>query len=462
MQKIRIILLFLVFSSAVFAQNAVKADALFQDGDYSAAKVEYQRLLKRYPTSALYNYRYARCTQELGDYQTALDYFEKSGSRYDLKHFYVGEICMRLFYFDRAIDSYEKYLATLESSSHRIPYIKSQLLQAEKMKRYMRRVEKVEIVDSVETTVDSILYYCTLSPEAGTMQCNLQNDIVYTNQREDRRLWATKRNDSTTVIVSSHSLMDQWTTPDTLPQNVNMSAQQAYPYMLSDGVTLYFSSCDTSGLGGYDIYVTRYNTHTEVYTAPENLGMPFNSTGNDYLMLIDENKNIGYFATDRFTKKGRVSIYTFIPTKQKTYWRGVSQDSLAAYAQLHYTIAAQMPLEQEEETNIQPIITQKEEKTANDIFFVLNDSVVYTSLAEFHNPTARKNYQEWTNLRKQVEYDTQHLANLRQQYSEAEETERKKMAPVILRLEDKLSQSIEQCDKLIHTIRQLEFNHLQQ
>ena len=81
-----------------------------------------------------------------------------------------------------------------------------------------------------------------------------------------------------------------------------MSNVQNYPYMLSDGVTLYFASKDTNGLGGYDIYVTRYNTHTNTYTTPENLGFPYNSSANDYLMVIDELQQVGYFATDRFSE----------------------------------------------------------------------------------------------------------------------------------------------------------------
>ena len=87
MQKIGIFILFLLCSMGAWAQNEVKANEWFQAADYSAAKKEYGLLLRRHPSSALFAYRYARCAQELGDYTTALEYFAKSGNRYDLKHF---------------------------------------------------------------------------------------------------------------------------------------------------------------------------------------------------------------------------------------------------------------------------------------------------------------------------------------------------------------------------------------
>jgi hypothetical protein len=453
MRKLCIFILLLLASVPLSAQNEAKANDLFQSANYTSALKEYGLLLRRYPSSALFAYRYARCAQELGDYTTAIQYFKKSGNRYDLKHFNLGEIYLTLCYPEEAIASYEAYLATQPSDSERIPYVRTQIHKAEKLQRYLRRVEKVNIIDSVETTIDSILTYCPLSAEVGSMTYTPDSNIIYTNQRADRRLWATIH-DSLSVIVSSHSLMGQWSQPDTLPQEVNIADKQAYPYVLSDGVTIYFAACDSNGLGGYDIYVTRYNTYTDSYTTPENLGMPFNSTANDYLMLIDEHNNIGYFATDRFSPKGKVRIYSFIPAGQKSYWRGLSQDSLVAYAQLRYTWSTErMPSNNNTTSPSNRIATEDTEKK---IFFVLNDSVVYTSVNDFQNPNALKKYQEWEELQKQITNNTKRLEQLRHQYSEADPVGQKKLTPAILRLEQLQSQYSTQSNDLINQSRALE------
>lgn len=105
MRKLCIFILLLLASIPLSAQNEAKANDLFQSADYSGAMKEYGLLLKRYPSSALFAYRYARCAQELGDYTTAIQYFKKSGNRYDLKHFNLGESYLALFYPEEAIAS---------------------------------------------------------------------------------------------------------------------------------------------------------------------------------------------------------------------------------------------------------------------------------------------------------------------------------------------------------------------
>lgn len=441
----------------VSAQSSVKADGLFQSADYSAAQKEYSLLLKRYPTSALYLYRYARCAQELGDYQTAIQYFEKAGNRYDLKHYNLGEIYMRLGYPAEAIAAYEAYLKTLKYPSDREAYVREQMRKAEKIQRYMRRVEKVQVIDSVDVTLDSLLSVYPLSSEAGTLVFDSLGRVVYTNQRQDRQLWASAK-DSLRVIVSSNKLMDTWSAPDTLPAEVNMAESQDYPYMLSDGVTLYFASNDTNGLGGYDIYVTRYNTYTNTYTTPENLGFPYNSSANDYLMVIDELHQVGYFATDRFSKEGYVRVYSFAVVPQKTYWRGLSTDSLVGYAQLRYALASEVSGLEEPIAAVDTVI----EKVESEIFFVLNDSVVYTSLQDFRSPVSRKTYQDWLVKVEQAKEDKLELDSLRLQYSTADVEARKKLTPLILNLENKWSQSVVQCEELLHSVRKTELQSYEQ
>ena len=194
----RIIISFLLFAvcqlmgiNSLLAQNDGKADKLFKEAKYAEAQHEYALLLKRYPSFPLYLYRYARCAQELGDYTTAITYFEKSGNRYDLKHFNLGEIYMHLWYPDQAIAAYESYLKTLKSDSERIPYIHAQLRKAEKIQRYMRRVEKVQIIDSVQVPLAELLTAYQLSAETGGLTQDSLGRMVYTNQRNDRKLWAS-------------------------------------------------------------------------------------------------------------------------------------------------------------------------------------------------------------------------------------------------------------------------------
>ena len=455
MKKFQIFILFLWISTTICGQTAASADALFQEGNYAQAQEQYGRLVKSYPNHALYLYRYARCAQELGDYTTAIRYFELSGNRYDLKHFHLGEVCMKMWYVEDAIAAYQTYLTRPNIDIARATRAQQQIRYAEKLQRYLRRVERLQIIDSVDIALDDMLSACTLSEEAGSLTYDSLGRVLYTNQRGDRRLW-TEKKDSAEFIVTSHRLLDQWTSADTLPETVNQFQKQTNPYILSDGVTLYYAACDTNGLGGYDLHVTRYNTATETYTNPENLGLPYNSPANEYLLAIDEGRNVGYLATDRFSAKDSVRIYTFVPSEYKQYWRGISRDSLVAYAQLkQYIIAEEQMKELSEDSTIE------ETNVLTSIFFVLNDSVVYTSLDHFKNPQARKLYQDWEKKKKQWQEDQEQLNNLRWQYSEGDEKQQKTIAPTIIQLEKQQRQSIAECNHLLYSVQKAELSHYQ-
>ena len=454
MRKFRLLILLLICcAGTVSAQNASTANQLFEAGEYAAAQAAYRHLLAGNPRSPLYAYRYARCAQESGDYTTAIAYFDRAGERYPLKYFYLGEIYMQTWEGEKAVSAYENYLRLSASPNDREPYIREQIRKAEKRQRYLRRVEKVEILDSVEVSIDSMVLVCAVSAEAGTLTADGAGGMMYTNQRGDRRLWSAPC-DTGRKIVSSHRLLDQWTVPDTLPESVNRGTVQMSPYVLSDGITLYFASNDSDGLGGLDLYVSRYNTATETYTHPENLGYPFNSEANEYLMVIDETRHTGYFATDRFSPAGRVRVYSFVHKEQKEYWRGIRQDSLVAYAQLRRVLHADSI--QAERAEVPQMMPQDADKEENEVLFVVNDTTVYTSEDDFRSAEARALFDEWQALQAQAAAEKERLEQLRREYSEADAAQRKQMSEEMLRMEQALREEAARAKTLLNTARQNE------
>ena len=456
MNRFYFTILLLLCYTCVFSQTHASADALFQAGDYTAAQEQYAQLIKRYPNHALYTYRYARCAQELGDLNTALKYFELSGDRYDLKFFNVAEIHLQLWHPDQAIEAYEAYLARPNVTDERKEYVHTQLQYAQKLQRYMRRVERLQVIDTILVPIDSLLYALPLSSQAGHLTYDSLGHSTYTNQRGDYQLSI----DSSYHIVASHRLLDQWAPSMPLPEDINFTHKQSNPYMLSDGVTLYFAACDSNGLGQYDLYISRYNTANDTYTTPENLGLPYNSPANEYFLVIDEEHNVGYLATDRHAQPGYAHIYSFIPNQQKQYWRNISPDSLAQYAQLKRfaqptavqqdTINQELTISMPDSTPVLDIAPQSQ------IFFVVNDSVVYTHLDHFQHPDARSKYHEWQERQASLLSDQHHLEQLRQQYALADEATKKELTPAILQLENNQSQSIEYCQHLLQEIRAIE------
>ena len=433
----------------ISAQTHNGANDLFLSGNYEDAQLAYGKLLKSYPTNALYLYRYARCAQEQGDYSTALKYFEKAGDRYMLKYFYLGEIYMQQWMPEQAIAAYDTYLKSQKEPNERKDYIQAQIRFAQKLRRYLRRVEQLQVIDSIQVPMDSMLLVCQLSAEAGSLTLDANHSVVYTNQRGDRRFQAAAV-DSGKVIVSSHRLLDDWTHADTLPAIVNFTSIQCSPYLLNDGVTLYFAANDSNGLGGLDIYVSRYNMSTESYTMPENIGMPYNSPANEYLYVIDEIRQIGYLATDRFAKDGYVHVYSFMLPERKQYYS--LSDSLVAYARLE---CFEQALLSEQITQEHTNVLTNDYMTIEPIEepFVVNDSVVCYSLTEFKSHAAREKYHEWQIVLRQYQTEQKQLESLRAEYAIVDEDRQKELASIILRLENNQSQLQLRCDNLLQEIR---------
>lgn len=81
------------------------------------------------------------------------------------------------------------------------------------------------------------------------------------------------------------------------------------PVLSQDGKTLYFSSDGLYGMGGYDLYKSEFDESSGEWGRPVNLGFPFSSPFNDYLLLNTDDGRHTIFASDRDCPADSVKIY---------------------------------------------------------------------------------------------------------------------------------------------------------
>lgn len=98
-----------------------------------------------------------------------------------------------------------------------------------------------------------------------------------------------------------------WAKAISLGDGINTSDNDGSPLISEDGKTLYFASKGYDGFGGYDLYKTTYNGTS--WSVPENLGVPFNSAGDDIYLIINKAENHGYFSSSRAGGYGDMDIY---------------------------------------------------------------------------------------------------------------------------------------------------------
>ena len=457
MKRLQLIILYMYMGcglACLQAQSADKAQKLFFDQQYEEAHDQYHALLRRSPKSALYNYRYARCCYELGDDSTAIRYFEAAGERYPLRDFYLGELYFNAYEFDRAIEAYRRYLPSLEEDDERIPTLHKKIAQAEMAARFLARVEDIAVVDSMVVPKDDFLTYYRIASELGTLQqerialtdTTQADHVRYTTQRQDRTYFSDSIG-GYLKLFTSYRLLDGWSRPTLLPETVNASGNVNYPFLMPDGVTLYFASDGVGSMGGYDIFITKYMPATDQYLMPENVGMPFNSPYNDYMMLVDEANGIGWFATDRYQAEGQVAIYLFVPNEATR----VLRDADPAYIRR----AARLLTYREAELHGGTVSSSKSRRStteADDAFeFIITDRIVYTRADQFRSSEARQAWQQLNDLKKKQESMKAELASLRQAYAQAsDETGQATIAPKILDLERRLQEQ----DAHLHDLAQ--------
>jgi len=106
-----------------------------------------------------------------------------------------------------------------------------------------------------------------------------------------------------------------WGTPVNLGAAINSELDEMYPYIDAD--TLYFSSKGGKGFGGADIYKSAIQNGE--FSDPKNLGKPYNSSKDDFSLIINNAKRFGYLSSNREGAHGYDHIYEFnIPENPDT------------------------------------------------------------------------------------------------------------------------------------------------
>ena len=288
-----------------------------------------------------------------------------------------------------------------------------ELKHKEKMARMTANTAQVMFIDSFVVNKADFLSRYILNPEAGKVDTyqklyNTQrqpNAYVYVNELGNRCFLSQENNEGIINLYSSERVGNKWTRQTKLR---GINDEQAfkrvnYPFMLGDGETLYFAAEGEEGLGGYDIYTSTYDKDTQRFLQPVNLGMPFNSEANDYMFVIDEYSNIGWFASDRNQPADTVCIYVFVPESRKTYNpEVVTPEQITNFARITSIADTWTDKQKLDQALARLQMTRDRSRQTiegRDFVFVINDDITYYQLSDFKAPGNVRRYHELSSLR---------------------------------------------------------------
>lgn len=232
----------------------------------------------------------------------------------------------RLAFMDYDFTDARKYYNTFNASKNKSPRVSelypefsAQLNVAENA---LDRVEQIVVIDTLHVDKQQFFKAYHIPKSMGAVRDASQAPFdlsrreartVYVNESNDQKMWA--QNDTTGFrnIAESILLTDgTWRAPEFLPEEMTMNGNVDFPFMLPDGTTLYFASDGDESMGGYDIFVASRDAASGEWLKPQNIGMPYNSPADDYLLVTDEENGFGWWASDRELNPDYVTIYIYL------------------------------------------------------------------------------------------------------------------------------------------------------
>ena len=111
-------------------------------------------------------------------------------------------------------------------------------------------------------------------------------------------IWATHKNDR-----------GRWQRPYNLGPEINSIYDEDSPFIGHDSKTLYFSSRGGEGMGGFDIFRIEYDSASQAWGTPANMGYPINTPDDDIYFTATKGGERAYYGSVRDDSYGFMDIY---------------------------------------------------------------------------------------------------------------------------------------------------------
>lgn len=351
----------------------------------------------------------------------------------------------------------------------------------------LSRVEKIAVIDTLDVDRNAFFRHYRLFPSAGTILTGEEvRDLVsktgmpeefdgtpqigFTNEFEDYLVWSQPDTAGILRLAESVRLIDgTWSTPRLSPMTLNLGREAAdiqempedavdasFPFMADDGQTLYFAADNDMSLGGYDIFMATKDPSDGTFLIPRNMGMPFNSEYDDYMLVLDRQSGVGWWASDRNRLEDKITIYLYIIDEDPEYV-DPSDPELEAYATLSGWMELSDPDRLEEIERFKKelaSIKQQRNLTAPDFNLPMPGGSSYHYFSDFRNTRSVTLMKRYLGDRKAFEDKLELLSRLRTQYHKNRKD--KSLGERILLLENELRDERARLNESLSEIYRLE------
>lgn len=363
----------------------------------------------------------------------------------------------------------------------------------------LSHVEKIVVVDSITVNKADFLNAYRISPSTGRL---LKGDEVlkmlqgtrlpatfkgkpstgFTNEFNDYLVWAQPDSTGFLRIAETSRLNDgSWAEPrfasavlndgtieiadepDDDPEAASEAGERqavwanaAFPFMADDGQTLYFASDNDRSLGGLDIFVATKDPADGSFYIPGNLGLPFNSPYDDYMMVLDNETGVGWWATDRNQLEDQITIYVYALTENRENV-DPSDENLERFASLQGWQELQDDSAVALRNSLKKAVSQiRKVDTRTPEFFLLTPSgTAYRFFSDFTNSQAASLMKDYLRQQEKVDGLKNNLESLRGEYFKSAGSQA--LGSKISALENRLRDEEQRLSSIRSEVYRLEF-----
>lgn len=289
---------------------------------------------------------------------------------------------------------------------------------------FLSRVEDIVILDSIAVPKRDFFMRYRLPSSAGQIGDNSalpfemgDVDCVFTSENGEYKIWGRPDSKGKMRIWESIKLTDgNWSDPTPVSSILANGANAAYPFMMTDGVTLYYASDSKESLGGYDLFVATRDPADGKYRQPQNLGMPYNSPYDDYMLAIDEQNGVGWWATDRNQLGDHLTIYLYKINDVRSNLNPDETPDLADRARIRNFRNSWQGRDYSEFAKKINNIESESEQTEYEFIFPIKGGGKYTSYQDFKNSSARALMKKYVAASAKLKANNERLAGMRRKF----------------------------------------------
>ena len=322
--------------------------------------------------------------------------------------------------------------------------------------------DKLLVIDSAVVDKDSFLKHLDLQNENGYV--GIENDNAwFINALKNKKIYASGDSLSGRKLILAYYVNSKWEDRRPISELNTLFSDINFPFLMPDATTLFFSAKGHNSIGGFDIYTTRLDVDNGGFYIPDNYGLPYNSTANDYFLAIDERNNLGWLVSDRYQPEDKVCIYIFVPNKNrvKLAQEGFDNNTIKKLAQLNSIQDTwNFGNKQEALRNLERLRSQRntENKGSESVLFIVNDRIKYTSLSQFKSNKSKQLFAKLEDNKQLVAKQKTELENLRIQYKQANKAKQSSLKQDILFIEKQLMKYQLEQKEFEQKLRELELN----